>query len=63
MKVKFFLPVVNDTSEVSKNTSDLPILLIHDACHSGFPKLDIVHQTTPEMVSSFYWMRTELFRY
>ena len=42
-KAEYSWLVVNDTEELSLNVSDLPILLIHNAQHSVFCKLDIIH--------------------
>ena len=49
-KAEFSWLMVNDTEEVSLNISDLPILLIHNTQHSGFPILDDIHPTPPEMI-------------
>jgi len=53
-KAEFFWLVVDDTEEVRLNISDLSILLIHDAQHSGLSKLYIIHQTTSEMIPFIY---------
>jgi len=45
--------VTNDADEVSLYISDKTILSIPDALHSGFLKIDFIHQNPPGMVPSF----------